>query len=239
MSLCYALNFELRKRKPYTEGIELQGCIVIWLGRWNTHTWSVHSNEMRHLEKGKTLGNVKCYEFSGWGNRWVKKSNLFQLWYWKPIYTHVLDAFSYIISFKEIKVGFEQEDLGHKRRNGKRKSVWGWDGRSMGRLAGAKRSLEIRGVKVNLGVHTEFKYSQPLPCSQMVVLLRPAPAHQLCCLKTLFKNVIERVPFPLGLTQHITSNYHIKAPSNQNFDSLWIAVYSSGKLRIGLVSALK
>lgn len=112
-------------------------------------------------------------------------------------------CFSYIIYFKEIKVGFEQEDLGHKRRNGKQKSVWGWDGRSKGRLAGAKRSLEIRGVKVNLGVHTEFKYSQPLPCSQMIILLRPAPAHQLCCLKTLFKNVrASALSFGLDSTHH-------------------------------------
>lgn len=94
-SLCHcAMHWILswEKEGHSTEGIALQGCIVIWLGRWNTHMCSVHSNEMRHLRKGKSLGNGKCYEFSGWGNWWVKKSNLFQLSYWKPIYSDVLDA---------------------------------------------------------------------------------------------------------------------------------------------------
>lgn len=51
MSLCYTLNFELKKESHSIEGIELQGFIVISLGRPNTDTCSVHSDEIQHLKK--------------------------------------------------------------------------------------------------------------------------------------------------------------------------------------------
>lgn len=64
-------------------------------------------------------------------------------------------CFPYIISFKEIKVGFEQEDSGHK---GGTESRGLRVGRQDARLAGAERSLEIRGggCESQLGVNTEI-----------------------------------------------------------------------------------
>lgn len=54
-------------------------------------------------------------------------------------------CFSYTVSFKEIKVGFGQEDLSHKRKNAKQKSGMGWQ--KHGQVSRSKEKSGNRGCE--------------------------------------------------------------------------------------------
>lgn len=170
------------------------------------------------LKKGRSLGNVKCHEFSGWGNRWVKKSIYFSCCT-ENKHIPVGWCFSYITFFKEIQSGFragglwardEGQNPGLKERQGSRGNV--------DRLAGAKRSGNRGCGSQPEGAHSNLNTLNRFSAAQLLSPWDPFTSLSALLIKdTFFTSFREWVPFLCVLIQHITSNDHLKSTFESKF----------------------